>query len=90
MEVFIGALIIGLIPAFIAQSKGRSFVLWWIYGALMFIMALPHSLIMKADQQAIERRQLSEGMKKCYFCAEIIKKDAVVCRCCGRDLAEKS
>lgn len=64
MEVFIIALLIGLIPAFIAQGKGRSFVLWWIYGALIFIVALPHSLIMKADQQSIEKQQLSEGMKK--------------------------
>jgi hypothetical protein len=64
MEVFIIALLVGLIPAFIAQGKGRSFVLWWIYGALIFIVALPHSLIMKADQQSIEKQQLSEGMKK--------------------------
>ena len=88
MEAFILALLIGLIPAFIAQRKGKSFVLWWIYGALIFIIALPHSLIMKADQQSIEKHQLSEGMKKCQFCAEIIKQDAIVCRYCGRDVVE--
>jgi hypothetical protein len=89
MEVFIIALLIGLIPAFIAQNKGKSFVLWWIYGALIFIVALPHSLIMKADQHSIENQQLSEGMKKCQFCAEMIKQDAKVCRYCGRDVAEQ-
>jgi FtsH-binding integral membrane protein len=89
MEVFIIALLIGLIPAFIAQGKGKSFVLWWIYGALIFIVALPHSLIMKADQQSIEKQQLSEGMKKCPFCAEMIKQDARVCRYCSRDVAEQ-
>lgn len=89
MEVFILALLIGLIPAFIAQGKGRSFVLWWIYGALIFIVALPHSLIMKADQQSIEKQQLSEGMKKCPFCAEMIKQDAKVCRYCSRDVEEQ-
>lgn len=89
MEVFILALLIGLIPAFIAQGKGRSFVLWWIYGALIFIVALPHSLIMKTDQQSIEKQQLSEGMKKCPFCAEMIKQDAKVCRYCSRDVVEQ-
>jgi hypothetical protein len=89
MEVFIIALLIGLIPAFIAQGKGRSFVLWWIYGALIFIVALPHSLIMKANQQFIEKQQLSEGMKKCPFCAEMIKQDATVCRYCSRDVVEE-
>ena len=86
MEFLVIAVLIGLIPAFIAQSKGRSFVPWWIYGAAIFIVALPHALLLKPNQQLIEQEQLLQGMQKCPFCAEIIKGDAVVCRYCGRDI----
>ena len=38
---------LGFIPASIASKKGRSFGLWWLYGFLLFIVALIHSLVMK-------------------------------------------
>jgi hypothetical protein len=38
-------LMLALLPAFIAQRKGRSFIVWYIFGVLAFIIALPAALI---------------------------------------------
>ena len=86
MEILIIAVLIGLIPAAIARNKGRSFVGFWIYGALIFIVALPHALLMKPSQKGIEEQALADGGRKCPHCAEIIKEEANVCRFCGREV----
>jgi hypothetical protein len=72
--------LIGLIPAFIAQRKGRSFLLWWFYGAMLFIAALPHSLWIKPENQKVKH----EAMKNCFYCNELIKREAKVCQYCGK------
>jgi RNA polymerase subunit RPABC4/transcription elongation factor Spt4 len=87
MEILVLAVLLGLIPAALAKGKGRSFGLWWFYGAALFIIALPHSLLIKANTQALEREQIEGGMKKCPHCAELIKGEAKVCPYCSRDVA---
>jgi hypothetical protein len=39
--------LLGLIPGAIASKKGRSFALWWFFGAMLFIVALPMAILMK-------------------------------------------
>jgi len=87
MTILVVLVLLGLIPAAIAQSKGRSFFAWWVYGALVFIVALPHALLMPPNLAVLETRQLADGgYRKCPYCAEVIKRDAAVCRFCGRDV----
>jgi hypothetical protein len=73
MEFLLIAAVIGLLPAAIAQSKGKSLIAWWLYGAALFIVALHHALMMKSDKDALENEARAGGMKKCPFCAEMIQ-----------------
>lgn len=90
MEILIVAALLGLIPAFIAQSRGRSFGLWWIYGFLLFIVALIHSLFITKKDDSEENSPLGIGMRKCPYCAETVKVEAIKCKHCGSDIPKGS
>ena len=87
MEVLIVACLLGLITGAIANKKGHSFVKWWVYGALLFIVALPFALLLKPNKGVLEQQQLAEGMIKCPSCAEMIKAEARICRYCREEVA---
>ena len=62
MGIVFVAILLGLIPASIAKKKGRSFIGFWIYGALFFIIALPHALLLKANKKALEKDAFNSGV----------------------------
>jgi len=75
---------LGLIPAAIAESKGREHTRWWVYGFLFFFIALIHSLLINPNSEAKERGRLEGGTgRKCPFCAEVVKVEAIKCKHCG-------
>jgi len=80
-------LILGLVPAGIAHSRGRSFVIWWLYGIVLPPFALVHALGIPRVRTVRDRQLLAEGMKACPHCAELIRAGACLCRYCGRETA---
>jgi len=86
MEYFFSMVVLGFIPAMIAKAKGHSFGAWYVYGFFLFIIALVHSLLLKENTAVVESNMMADGgMKKCPFCAEIVKSEAIICRFCGKD-----
>jgi hypothetical protein len=76
-ELLILGALLGVIPGAIASRKGHPFVLWWIFGALIFILALPMSLIIGPNR---------DGQKQCPACRSWIDREATRCAHCTADL----
>lgn len=79
---------LALIPAFIASGKGRSFVLWYIYGVCLLIVAIPHSIIISKTLEQKDKELKSAGYVECSYCKEPVKAGAVVCPRCRRELPQ--
>ncbi len=69
----ISAIFLGLIPAAIAKHKGRGFTSWWVYGFLIFIVALPHSIIIRSEKDT------TEGGVASRLCLALMAVWTVIC-----------
>ena len=79
-------LLASLVPAWLAHRTGRDFALWWLYGFLLLIVALPHALLLAPDETRLDERLGRRGYRHCPCCAEPIRMAVTVCRACGRDV----
>lgn len=73
-------LAIGIATGRLAASKGRSAAGWTVLGLVFGLVAtLIVALVPRGDGTG-------RGERRCPYCAERVRLDAIVCRHCGRDI----
>ena len=74
MEIFIVLLILGVTVGILAEDKNHSFLLWAVYGFLLFPVALAHITISSDRNHVL-----------CKFCLGYKVRAAKFCKCCGQE-----
>lgn len=86
--VCISLVLLGIIPASIARHKGRAVLPWWIYGSLLFVVALPHAVLLHDATQDAEPDKHQKEKKQCSYCMEWLPWEDDICPYCRLHLYE--
>ena len=84
------AAVLAIIPARIAAAKGRSFRLWWFYGWMLLIVALPHALLLRPRPAVVDEELPAETgppMAACPSCGREVRADTPACPYCRAAVA---
>ena len=83
MEFLLGWILFSIIPAIIASNKGRNGFGWFMLSLVISpLFAGILVALLPAQKTVVEARAMATDSKKCPRCAELVKREAQVCRFC--------
>ncbi len=87
MEILLIWIICGVISAIVAGNKGRSGCAWFAMGIMLGPLGLIWALVMPSNRAGLEEQAIESGQyRKCPYCTELVRSEAVKCRYCGSEL----
>ena len=79
-------LVMGVIVGLIGKHKGSSGCGWFLFGLLIWPIALVAVLLVQPTAEAEDRKSQRQGRVPCPYCAEYIRPEAAICPYCRKEV----